>query len=159
MHNLQWVVDKDQTPDDLLKKLNTGAAVQAVGTLIESQGGGQSTELVVEELVLLGEADPDEFPIQMKRHSLDFLREKAHLRFRTNTFGAVFRVRHVLQYAVHSFFHERGSTSFTPPSSRGATPRRGRDVPRHHLGRRESAARRRRLGGRQPGRSSARNPT
>ena len=71
LNNLQWVVDKDQTPDDLRRKLNTGAAVQAVGTLVESQGGGQSTELVVEELVILGEADPDEFPIQMKRHSLE----------------------------------------------------------------------------------------
>ena len=120
LHNLQWVVDKDQTPDDLLRKLNTGAAVQAVGTLIESQGGGQSTELVVEELVLLGEADPDEFPIQMKRHSLDFLREKAHLRFRTNTFGAVFRVRHVLQYAVHSFFHERGFYQLHTPIITGS---------------------------------------
>ncbi len=120
LHNLQWVVDKDQTPDDLLKQLNTGAAVQAVGTLIESQGGGQSTELVVEELVLLGEADPDEFPIQMKRHSLDFLREKAHLRFRTNTFGAVFRVRHVLQYAVHSFFHERGFYQLHAPIITGS---------------------------------------
>ena len=120
LHNLQWVVDKDQTSDDLLKKLNTGAAVQAVGTLIESQGGGQSTELVVEELVLLGEADPDEFPIQMKRHSLDFLREKAHLRFRTNTFGAVFRVRHVLQYAVHSFFHERGFYQLHTPIITGS---------------------------------------
>ena len=120
LHNLQWVVDKDQTPDDLLKKLNTGAAVQAVGTLIESQGGGQSTELLVEELVILGEADPEEFPIQMKRHSLDFLREKAHLRFRTNTFGAVFRVRHVLQYAVHSFFHERGFYQLHTPIITGS---------------------------------------
>ena len=120
LHNLQWVVDKDQTPDDLRRKLNTGAAVQAIGTLVESQGGGQSTELVVEELVILGEADPDEFPIQMKRHSLDFLREKAHLRFRTNTFGAVFRVRHVLQYAVHSFFHERGFYQLHTPIITGS---------------------------------------
>lgn len=120
LNNLQWVVDKDQTPDDLRRKLNTGAAVQAVGTLVESQGGGQSTELVVEELVILGEADPDEFPIQMKRHSLDFLREKAHLRFRTNTFGAVFRVRHVLQYAVHSFFHERGFYQLHTPIITGS---------------------------------------
>ena len=120
LNNLQWVVDKDQTPDDLRRKLNTGAAVQAIGTLVESQGGGQSTELVVEELVILGEADPDEFPIQMKRHSLDFLREKAHLRFRTNTFGAVFRVRHVLQYAVHSFFHERGFYQLHTPIITGS---------------------------------------
>ena len=120
LNNLQWVVDKNQTPGDLRRKLNTGAAVQAVGTLVESQGGGQSTELVVEDLVILGEADPDEFPIQMKRHSLDFLREKAHLRFRTNTFGAVFRVRHVLQYAVHSFFHERGFYQLHTPIITGS---------------------------------------
>ena len=120
LNNLQWVVDKNQTPGDLRRKLNPGAAVQAVGTLVERQGGGQSTELVVEELVILGEADPDEFPMQMKRHSLDFLREKAHLRFRTNTFGAVFRVRHVLQYAVHSFFHERGFYQLHTPIITGS---------------------------------------
>ena len=75
-NNLQCVVDKDALDADVLRKLNTGAAVEVHGTLVESQGGGQATELVVDALLLLGEADPEEFPIQMKRHSLDFLREK-----------------------------------------------------------------------------------
>ena len=100
LHNLQLVVDKDATTPEVLKQLHTGAAVDASGTLVESQGGGQATELQVDSLIVLGGADPEEFPIQMKRHSLDFLREKAHLRFRTNTFGAVFRVRHVLQLSL-----------------------------------------------------------
>lgn len=118
--NLQCVVDKDALDADVLRKLNTGAAVEVHGTLVESQGGGQATELVVDALLLLGEADPEEFPIQMKRHSLDFLREKAHLRFRTNTFGAVFRLRHLLQYAVHTFFHERGFYQMHTPIITGS---------------------------------------
>ena len=92
----------------MLKQLNTGAAVRAEGVLVESQGAGQTVELQVTSLELLGGADPDEFPIQMKRHSLEFLREKAHLRFRTNTFSAVFRLSHLLQFAIHKFFHEEG---------------------------------------------------
>ncbi len=120
LQNLQLVVDKDATAPEVLKQLHTGAAVEAVGTLVESQGGGQATELVVQSLAVLGGADPEEFPIQMKRHSLEFLREKAHLRFRTNTFGAVFRVRHVLQYAVHSFFHERGFYQLHTPIITGS---------------------------------------
>ena len=120
LHNLQLVVDKDNTPEDVLKQLHTGAAIEAVGELVESQGGGQATEVKVTELSVLGGADPEEFPIQMKRHSLDFLREKAHLRFRTNTFGAVFRVRHALQYAVHTFFHERGFYQMHTPIITGS---------------------------------------
>ena len=120
LQNLQLVVDKDSTSEEVMKQLHTGASVHAYGTLVESQGGGQATELQVQSLRVLGAADPDTFPIQMKRHSLDFLREKAHLRFRTNTFGAVFRVRHALQYAVHTFFHERGFYQLHTPIITGS---------------------------------------
>ena len=108
LKNLQLVVQKEDFDDDILKQLNTGAAIRAVGVLVESQGGGQTVELQVEELEVLGGANPDEFPIQMKKHSLEFLREKAHLRFRTSTFSAVFRIRHLLQFSIHQFFHDQG---------------------------------------------------
>ncbi|PCJ80651.1 MAG: asparagine--tRNA ligase [Bacteroidetes bacterium] len=120
LNNLQLVIQRDEFKDDVLKQLNTGAAVEAVGVLVESQGGGQAVELQVVELKVLGGADPDEFPIQMKKHSLEFLREKAHLRFRTNTFAAVFRVRHLLQFAVHKFFHEAGFFQIHTPIITGS---------------------------------------
>ena len=107
IHNIQLVVQREDFDDALLKQLNTGAAVRASGVLVESQGGGQSVEVQVDDLEVLGGADPDEFPIQMKKHSLEFLREKAHLRFRTSTFSAAFRIRHLLQFAVHKFFHDQ----------------------------------------------------
>lgn len=91
-----------------MKKLSTGAAVRAKGKLLESQGKGQITELVAEELEILGEANPEKFPMQMKRHSMEFLREKAHLRFRTNTFAAIFRIRHAMSYAIHRYFNDNG---------------------------------------------------
>ncbi|MFM7106532.1 MAG: OB-fold nucleic acid binding domain-containing protein, partial [Flavobacteriales bacterium] len=106
--NLQVVVHADLNIDDTFKRLQTGAAIHAEGTLKESLGKGQSIELICDKLTVLGDCSPDEYPIQMKRHSLEFLREKAHLRFRTNTFAAVFRIRHHLAYAIHSFFNERG---------------------------------------------------
>ncbi len=106
--NLQLVVNREDTDDALLKRLTTGAAVRAVGTLVESQWKGQLTEVEVGELEVLGDADPDVYPIQMKRHTMEFLREKAHLRFRTSTFNAVFRLRHGLQYAIHEYFDQAG---------------------------------------------------
>lgn len=118
--NLQLVVQREDFDESLLKQLNTGAAIKAVGNLVESQGGGQKVEVQVSSLELLGGADPDEFPIQMKRHSLEFLREKAHLRFRTNTFSAVFRIRHLLQYAIHKFFHEEGFYQLHTPIITGS---------------------------------------
>ena len=118
--NLQLVIDRDGTPDDVKKRLNTGAAIQAEGVIESSQGGGQLTELKVAKLEVLGDADPEEFPIQMKRHSLEFLREKAHLRFRTSTFGAVFRVRHALNFAVHRFFTEGGFFQMHTPIITGS---------------------------------------
>ena len=120
IQNLQLVIDKEKLSEDVIRMLHTGASVQAIGTLVESQGGGQATELQVEALEVLGGADPDQFPIQMKKHSLDFLREKAHLRFRTSTFGAVFRLRHLLQYAVHTFFHDRGFFQLHTPIITGS---------------------------------------
>ena len=120
INNLQLVIQKEDHDEEILKHLNTGAAVSAEGVLVESQGSGQKVELQVSSLDLLGGADPDEFPIQMKRHSLEFLREKAHLRFRTNTFSAVFRIRHLLQFAVHKFFHDEGFFQLHTPIITGS---------------------------------------
>ena len=120
LNNLQLVIQKEEFDAAVLKQLNTGAAVTASGVLVESQGGGQKVELQVSSLEILGGADPDEFPIQMKRHSLEFLREKAHLRFRTSTFSAIFRVRHLLQFAVHKFFHEAGFFQLHTPIITGS---------------------------------------
>ena len=106
--NLQLVVDREATEEALRKRLTTGAAVCAVGQLVESQGKGQVTELEVSQLEVLGDADPEVYPIQMKRHTMEFLREKAHLRFRTSTFNAVFRLRHGLQFAIHEYFEKNG---------------------------------------------------
>jgi len=118
--NLQLVIDREATSDDLKKRLTTGAAISAVGVLEDSQGQGQATELRVAELQILGDADPESFPIQMKRHSMEFLREKAHLRFRTSTFGAVFRVRHALNFAVHKFFTDEGFFQMHTPIITGS---------------------------------------
>src|SRR6201996_7000483 len=106
--NIQVVVDFENTDVALLKRITTGAAISATGTLIESLGKGQSVEIKATNIEILGDSDPEKYPLQPKKHSLEFLREIAHLRFRTNTFGAVFRVRNSLAYAVHTFFQERG---------------------------------------------------
>lgn len=107
IHNLQILVEGDQVSEELMKKVSCGACIAVTGTLVASTGSGQAVELKAEQIELYGEAD-ESFPIQPKRHSMEFLREKAHLRFRTSTFGAVFRVRHQLSMAVHQFFHENG---------------------------------------------------
>jgi asparaginyl-tRNA synthetase len=106
--NLQLVIEKGAVADELLEKVTTGACVTARGELVESPGKGQAVELKVSEIEVHGTADPAEYPLQKKRHSLEYLREIAHLRTRSNTFGAVFRVRHALSYAIHKFFDERG---------------------------------------------------
>lgn len=107
INNIQAVVDSaiDET---LLKRLTTGAAISITGELIESIGKGQKVEIQVKTLEILGDSDAEKFPLQPKKHSLEFLREIAHLRFRTNTFNAVFKVRHALAFAIHQFFNERG---------------------------------------------------
>jgi asparaginyl-tRNA synthetase len=107
-NNLQVVVDFNNTPADTLKRIKPGACVCVKGTLIQSLGKGQTVEVVAKEVEILGDSDPEKYPLQPKKHSLEFLREIAHLRFRTNTFGAVFRVRNSLAFAVHKFFNEKG---------------------------------------------------
>ena len=108
IENLQCVVDFDSTDESILKKINTGAAIEVSGKLIESMGKGQSLEVLVETIKIVGEADPDHYPIQPKKHSFEFLREKAHLRVRTATFSAVMRIRSVLSFAIHQFFQDKG---------------------------------------------------
>ena len=111
MANLQAVIDFEQWDEALLKRITTAAALSLSGKLIASQGAGQVVELQVTGIEILGDAHPDEVQktvMQPKRHSLDFLREQAHLRFRTNTFGAVFRIRHAVAFAIHQYFNERG---------------------------------------------------
>jgi asparaginyl-tRNA synthetase len=108
INNIQAVVDFENTDEALLKRVTTGAAIAVKGKLIESAGKGQKVEIKVEHLEILGDSDAEKFPLQPKKHSLEFLREIAHLRFRTNTFNAVFKVRHALAFAIHKFFNDRG---------------------------------------------------
>lgn len=108
IQSYQIVADPNVIDEDLLKKVNTGACLKVTGKIVESQGSGQATELVADYLEVLGEADPEKFPIQPKKHSLEFLRENAHLRMRTNTFAAILRVRHHLAFAIHEYFHSKG---------------------------------------------------
>lgn len=108
LNNIQCVVNFEDFEDHLLKQISTGAALKVTGTLVESQGKGQSVEVQVTSVVVLGTADPETYPIQPKKHSLEFLREKAHLRIRTNTFSAVMRVRSALAFAIHQYFRQNG---------------------------------------------------
>jgi asparaginyl-tRNA synthetase len=117
---LQVVINKEEHEEVKLKRIQTGACIAASGTLQESLGKGQEIELIATSLEILGEADPNEFPIQMKRHTMEFLREKAHLRFRTNTFGAVFRLRHHLTFAIHKYFNDRGFFNLHAPIITGS---------------------------------------
>ena len=106
--NLQVVVDYENTAPELIQRIKFGAAIGASGTLVESQGQGQKIELKANSIEIYGDCNPEEFPLQPKKQSLEFLRENAHLRMRTNTFAAVFRVRHALAFAIHKFFNDRG---------------------------------------------------
>lgn len=106
--NYQVVANPTVIADEVLKKCSTGACLKITGTVIASQGAGQHSELDASHIEVLGESDPEKYPLQPKKHSLEFLREIAHLRMRTNTFGAVFRVRHALAYAVHTYFNTKG---------------------------------------------------
>lgn len=108
MGNIQIVVDFANTPEELLKRITTGAAISVKGTLVESLGKGQKVDIKAKTIEILGDSNAEEYPLQPKKHSLEFLREKAHLRFRTNTFNAVFKVRHALAFAIHQFYNERG---------------------------------------------------
>ena len=108
IHNIQCVLELDAFPDETIKRITTGAAVSVKGTLVESQGKGQKYEIQATALEILGDSDPETYPIQPKKHSLEFLRENAHLRVRTNMFGAIMRVRSTLAYAVHKYFQDNG---------------------------------------------------
>ncbi|WP_405267709.1 asparagine--tRNA ligase [Cellulophaga sp. Ld12] len=120
INNIQCVVNFENFDEALLKKVSTGAALEISGTLVESQGRGQSVEIQVKKLEVLGVSDPDTYPIQPKKHSLEFLREKAHLRVRTNTFAAVMRVRSVLSFAVHRYFQNNGFYNVHTPIITGS---------------------------------------
>jgi asparaginyl-tRNA synthetase len=107
-NNIQIVVDFENTDPALLKRITFGAAISVTGEMIPSLGSGQKVEVSAKTIDILGDCDPEEFPLQPKKQTLEFLREKAHLRFRTNTFGAIFRLRNTLAFAVHKFFNEKG---------------------------------------------------
>ena len=115
IHNIQVVVDLPKFDEELLKRITTGACISVDGKLVKSQGSGQAVEVQAEKIELYGEADPDSYPLQKKGHSMEFLREIGHLRPRTNTFGAICRLRHNMAYAIHTFFHERGFFYFHTP--------------------------------------------
>ena len=106
-NNLQVVAELGKFDEAILKRLTTGACIKATGEVIASLGKGQKVELKATSIEILGDSDAEKFPLQPKKHSLEFLREIAHLRFRTNTFGAIFRVRHTLAFAVHKFFNDK----------------------------------------------------
>ena len=106
--NLQVVIDLEKFSEEELKPITTGSSLHVEGMLVASQGKGQTVEVQAHSIEIYGTADPDEYPLQKKGHTLEFLREKAHLRMRTNTFGAVFRIRHHLAFAIHKFFNDRG---------------------------------------------------
>ena len=108
IHSIQVVADLAQFDEEVIRQVTTGASVSVKGKLVESMGKGQHVEIQAEQLEVLGPADPETYPLQKKGHSFEFLREIAHLRFRTNTFGAVFRIRHALSYAIHKFYNDKG---------------------------------------------------
>lgn len=113
--NIQIVVDLATFPEEQLKPVTTGACIAATGKLVESQGAGQSVEIQLAELEVYGTADPEKYPLQKKGLSMEYLRTIAHLRPRTNTFGAVFRIRHNMAMAIHTYFHEHGYFYFHTP--------------------------------------------
>lgn len=114
IYNIQIVAEVAKIDEDILKKVTTGACLSVTGTLAKSQGSGQNVEIQDPEIEILGECGSD-YPLQKKGHSLEFLREIAHLRLRTNTFGAVFRIRHNMAMAIHTYFHEHGFYYFNTP--------------------------------------------
>lgn len=120
IHNLQLVVDIEKFGEEYLKPITTGACLNVTGILVQSQGQGQNVELQAEEIQIYGTADTNTYPLQKKGHSMEFLREIAHLRPRTNTFGAIFRIRHHMAMAIHTFFHERGFFYFHTPIITGS---------------------------------------
>ena len=118
--NRQCVVDFENEDENELKRITTGACLAITGELVESQGKGQSVEINVQSFEILGDAPVEEYPLQPKKHSLEFLREIAHLRPRTNTFGAVFRIRHALSFAIHNYFNKEGFFNWHSPIITGS---------------------------------------
>jgi len=115
IHNIQVVADNEKFGDEYLKPITTGACISVTGKLVESLGQGQNVEIQADKIEIYGTADPEAYPLQKKGHTMEFLRDIAHLRPRTNTFGAVFRIRHNMAMAIHTFFHERGFFYFHTP--------------------------------------------
>jgi asparaginyl-tRNA synthetase len=120
IHNIQLVADLQNFSEEQLKAVSTGACISAKGTLVESPAQGQPVEVQLSHIEVLGEADPETYPLQKKGHSLEFLREIAHLRPRTNTFGAIFRLRHAMAYGIHKFFNDRGFVYLHTPIITGS---------------------------------------
>jgi asparaginyl-tRNA synthetase len=118
--NIQIVVDVPSFNEDTIKLVTTGACIAVIGTLIQSQGKGQTVEIQAKNITILGVSDPEKYPLQPKEHSLEFLREIAHLRMRTNTFSAVMRMRHAMAFAVHKFFNDRGFVYLHTPIITGS---------------------------------------
>ena len=115
IHNIQAVADPNAFGEEVMKKITTGACLRIMGTLVQSQGQGQAVEIQAKEIEVYGEADAETFPLQKKGHTMEFLREIAHLRPRTNTFGAVLRIRHAMAYAVHKYFNDNGFFNLHSP--------------------------------------------
>jgi len=120
INNLQIVLDVNPELEQKLAGVHTGAALSVDGKTVESMGSGQKVELQAKDITVFGDANPDEYPLQPKRHSLEFLREIAHLRFRTNTFGAIFRIRHAMTFAIHNFFNSKGFYNIHTPLITGS---------------------------------------
>ena len=120
LENIQCVIDYENTDEDILKKITTGSAVKISGKIVESTGTKQAIEIQVNSINILGESNPEEYPIQPKKHSFEFLRENAHLRPRTSTFNAVMRLRSSLSFAIHKFFNEEGFYYIHPPIITGS---------------------------------------
>ncbi|NPD86473.1 asparagine--tRNA ligase [Lentimicrobium sp. L6] len=120
IHNIQIVVDLEKFNENDLAQVTTGASISVDGEVVASQGSGQKVEVVAEKLEVLGAADPEKYPLQAKKHSLEFLRDIAHLRFRSNTFGAITRIRHSMIFAVHKFFTEEGFYNIHTPIITGS---------------------------------------
>ncbi|MBO4402175.1 MAG: asparagine--tRNA ligase, partial [Bacteroidales bacterium] len=120
VHSLQIVADTEKFDAELLKKVTTGACLSVTGKLVASMGKGQSVEIQAEQIEVLGTADPEKYPLQKKGHSMEFLREIAHLRFRTNYFGCVMRLRHAMAFAIHQYFNDHGFVYMHTPLITGA---------------------------------------
>lgn len=120
IHNIQVVVDAQIFSEDFLKPITTGACIRVLGTLVASQGQGQKVEVQAKEIEIYGTCDPETYPLQKKGHSLEFLRSIAHLRPRTNTFGAVLRIRHHMAFAIHNYFNSKGFSYLHTPIITGS---------------------------------------